>query len=111
MNGPQGGLDNQILSKLENIVGRANMITQREQMANYAVDEMPDAKPMFPQVVVKPVDASSVARIMKLAYENNIPVTPRGAGTGLNAGAVAIHGGIMLSLEHMNKVMEIDREN
>jgi glycolate oxidase len=57
------------------------------------------------------VSTEQVSEIMRLAYEHNIPVTPRGGGTCLSAGAVPIHGGIVLSLEKMNKIREIDKDN
>ena len=111
MSEPIDKLADETVKKLETIVGRANIITREDLMANYAVDEMPNAKPQFPQVVVKPADAVSVARVLKLANAQGIPVVARGAGTGLNAGAIATHGGIVLSLERMTRILEIDREN
>jgi glycolate oxidase len=65
----------------------------------------------MPDVVVKPRTAEEISEILKLANLNKIPVTPRGAGTGLSGGAVPIYGGILLSLERMNSILEIDREN
>jgi glycolate oxidase len=65
----------------------------------------------MPEVVVEVLSTEEVSLIMKYAYENNIPVTPRGSGTGLCGGAVAINGGILLSLAKMNKIIEIDEEN
>ena len=78
---------------------------------NYSRDETPKPKPFLPEVVVKPEDTASVAGILKLASERNIPVTPRGGGTGLSGGAVPVYGGIVLSLERMNRILEIDRDN
>jgi glycolate oxidase len=62
-------------------------------------------------VVVKPIDAEEMSAIMRLANHERIPVTPRGAGSGLSGGAVPAHGGIVLSVERMNRILEIDREN
>jgi glycolate oxidase len=61
--------------------------------------------------VVKPESAAEIATIMRLANEERIPVTPRGAGSGLSGGAVPVYGGILLSLERMNRILEIDRDN
>jgi glycolate oxidase len=61
--------------------------------------------------VVKPEDTASIAGILKLASGKNIPVTPRGGGTGISGGAIPIYGGIVLSLEKMNKILEIDGDN
>ena len=65
----------------------------------------------MPDVVVKPESAQQIADIVKLANEKKIPVTPRGAGSGLSGGAVPIYGGILLSVERMNRILEIDTEN
>ena len=61
--------------------------------------------------VVWPTSTEEVSAVVKYAYENNIPVTPRGQGTGLVGGSVSLYGGIMLDMTAMNKILEIDREN
>ncbi len=98
------------IALLAEIVGDKNILTGDEGK-DYSWDESPRAKPVLPEVVVKPSDADSVAKILKLANEKNIPVTPRGGGTGLSGGGVPIHGGIVLSLERMNRILEIDERN
>jgi len=60
---------------------------------------------------VKPGSTAEVSQIMQLASRENIPVTPRGAGTGLSGGAVPVYGGILLSVENMNRILEIDLDN
>ena len=65
----------------------------------------------YPEVVLKIKETREVSEVMKYANENNIPVTPRGTGTGLVGAAVPIHGGILLDLSTMNKIVEIDEEN
>jgi glycolate oxidase len=65
----------------------------------------------YPEVMVEAVSTEEVSQIMKYAYDNNIPVTPRGQGTGLVGASVAIHGGIMLNMSKMNKILELDEEN
>jgi glycolate oxidase len=64
-----------------------------------------------PEVVVKPANAEEISKIFRLANEHLIPVTPRGGGTGLSGGALAVHGGICLSMVRMNKILEIDEKN
>jgi glycolate oxidase len=78
---------------------------------DFTHDEMAEYGKFAPEVVVEALSTEEVAAIMKYAYENNIPVTPRGSGTGLCGGAVAIHGGILLSLAKMNRILEIDEDN
>ena len=91
---------------LTDIVGYKNVLTG-DGRENYSQDETYKSKPVLPEVVVKPGDAVSVAKILKLASNRNMPVTPRGGGTGLSGGAVPIYGGIVLSLERMNNLEEL----
>jgi glycolate oxidase len=72
---------------------------------------MPLSEPHAPQVIVKPVDTAAVAALMRFAAERKVPVVPRGAGTGLSGGCVPLYGGVVLSLERMDRIVEIDREN
>jgi glycolate oxidase len=81
-----------------------------ESLERYASDETEDLF-FLPDLVVTPKSTEEVAAILKLAHEHGIPVTPRGAGTGLSGGALPVHGGIVLSLEKMNRIMEIDEKN
>lgn len=78
---------------------------------DYTRDEMPEYGKYMPEVVIEALNTREVSEIMKYAYKNNIPVTPRGSGTGLCGGAVAVHGGIVLSLAKMNRILEFDEEN
>lgn len=102
----------EIVEQLRKIVGPGGVITDTEKMAPYAHDEVSEeVYTRMPDVVVKPENADQVSAILRLANRERIPVTPRGAGTGLSAGCVPVYGGIVLSLERMNRVLEIDREN
>lgn len=78
---------------------------------DYAKDEMPIYGTKMPEVVVQPRSTQEVADIMKICYENNIPVTPRGAGTGLVGGAVPLYGGVLIDISKMNKIKGYDMEN
>ncbi|MBI4296153.1 MAG: FAD-binding protein [Chloroflexi bacterium] len=106
-----GRLTRQDIEELKTLVGRDNILTEKQQMQDYARDEMPFAAPHAPRIVVRPVDAASLARLLAFANGKEIPVTPRGAGTGVSGGCTPIHGGIVLSLERMNRILEIDAEN
>jgi glycolate oxidase len=112
MKGPSqyGSVSDDVLASLTEIVGDKNVLTGDER-ENYARDETPRITPVLPEVVVRPEDAGSVAKILKLANDKLIPVTPRGSGTGISGGAVPTHGGIVLSMENMNRILEIDRDN
>jgi len=64
-----------------------------------------------PSAVIWPEHTEDVVRIMKYAYEKGVPVVPRGAGTGMTGGVIPASGAIMLSLEKMNRILEVDSEN
>ncbi|MEM2947587.1 MAG: FAD-binding oxidoreductase [Candidatus Bathyarchaeia archaeon] len=104
-------MDKEVLDKLKEIVGDDNVFAGSSLNEEYAHDESLTVKGVLPEVVVKPRCVEEVVRILRLANEKLIPVTPRGGGTGLSGGCVAHMGGILLSLERMNKIVEIDDEN
>jgi len=100
-----------LIQTLAQILGKKNVITDRDAMESYTGDESPTSTPHYPEVVVKPASTEEVSKVLALANAEDIPVTPRGAGTGVSGGAVPIHGGIVLSLERMNHIKEIDGDN
>jgi len=105
-------VDEKIIERLKNIVGERNVTMDPEKLEVYSHDE--EGQPRVeipPEVVVFPETTEQVSEIMKLANEELIPVTPRGAGTGLSGGAVPLYRGIVLSLEKMNKILELDERN
>jgi glycolate oxidase len=78
---------------------------------DYSHDEMPFYGKFIPEAVIEIADAKEAAAVMRYAYEHDIPVTPRGAGTGLCGGSVAVCGGIVMSMTGMNRILEIDENN
>ena len=104
-------LTEEIVKQLQSILGNKNVILDEEKMENYSHDETPEEYAHMPDVVITPTTAEQIAEVMKLANKNLIPVTPRGAGSGLSGGAIPSFGGILLSVEKMNKVLEIDYDN
>ena len=103
-----------IVEELRSIVGSDHVIDKKDQTEGYLTDET--AEPVMPKcctdvVVVKPEDAKETSNIMKYANENSVPVVIRGGGTGLCAGAVPIKPSIILSMERLNKILEVDEEN
>lgn len=102
-----------VVASLADICGREHVITGDEHtLRKYSHDQVPGEKyAHMPEVVVKPENTAQIAQIMRLANAERIPVTPRAAGSGLSGGAVPIYGGILLSVERMNRVLEIDRAN
>ncbi len=100
-----------VLKKLTTVVGEEDTITSKDELEKYSCDEMPIPKRFLPEVVVKPKNTLEVSKVLSLANKEKIPVTPRAGGTGLSGGAVPVYGGILLSLEKMNRVIEVDEEN
>lgn len=105
-------VDDGIRAKLEKIVGKGNLTQDSEKMVDYGHDEFSLAYiARMPDMVIKPKKTEEVAEIIRLANNEMIPVTPRGGATGLCGGCVPSFGGIVLSLENMNKILEIDLDN
>jgi glycolate oxidase len=100
----------EILLALKTIVGESYIFTDQETRNHYGHDETEDY--VFPpSVVVKPANSNEISEILKLANEYKIPTTPIGARTGLSGGALSIYQGIGLSMERLNKIIEIDEQN
>ena len=113
MTGPFEKVTPEIAAELRAVAGEKHIIfADQELLRNYSQDEVagPEYASM-PEVVVKPASAREISEIMKIANRHRVPVTPRGGGTGLSCGAVPCHGGIVLALERMNRILEIDRDN
>jgi len=100
----------EILEHLKTIVGEAYVLVDNEALDKYSHDETEDLK-FIPEVVVKPRTADEISSIFKLCNKNLIPLTPRGAGTGLSGGALPVEKGILLSMERFNTIIEIDERN
>lgn len=86
------------------------VFTDNESLYKYSKDETEDLS-LLPQLVLKPGNVDQVASIMSYCNEHKIPVTPRGAGTGLSGGALPLFGGVLLSMERFNQIIEIDERN
>jgi glycolate oxidase len=99
-----------IISQLHKIVGEKSVSNLAEDIEKHAIDESLEP-PHPPEIVVRPKNTEEVSAVLKLAYDNNIPVTPQGSRTGLSGGAHPIFGGIALSTERMNRIIEIDQDN
>jgi glycolate oxidase len=103
-------LSPEILQKLSEIVGEPYIFTDEETRNHYGHDETEDY--VFPpSVVLKPANAHEISAILKVANDYKIPTTPIGARTGLSGGALSVYQGIGLSMERLDKILEIDEQN
>ena len=98
------------IDQFKKITGDAYVVVDIESLNNYAHDETENLH-FLPDVVIKPRSAKEISGIMMICNEHKIPVTPRGAGTGLSGGALPHLGGVLLSMERMNSIVEIDERN
>ena len=100
----------EILAQIKSIVGAAYVFTDEESIEKYGRDET-EKLHYSPAVVVKPRKAEEISALMQLANKHLIPVTPRGAGTGLTGGALPHLGGLVIAMERFNSILEIDERN
>mgnify|MGYP004445249713 FL=1 len=108
-------ITDEIIASIEEKIGANNVCTEREKIETYSHDEVPQSaygdKIYAAELLVFPESTEDVSEIMKIAHKNKIPVTPRGAGTGLSGGALPAYGGIVMSFEKMNRILELDENN
>ena len=98
------------IEQFRRAAGADNVIINADVLADYSSDETEDIK-FLPEVVVKPDSSEQIAELLKICNAELIPVTPRGAGTGLSGGALPVCGGVVLSTEKLNRIIEIDEQN
>lgn len=102
----------EVVAELEAIVGPQSIHTDTERLESYSHDETTaEEYGQMPEVAVTPTTTEQVSEIVKLANRHRIPITPRGAGSGLSGGAIPTLGGIVVSVEKMNRILEIDYGN
>jgi len=100
----------ELLEQIKSIVGAEYVFTDAESFEKYGSDET-EKLHYNPAVVVKPRKTEEIAALMQLANKHLIPVTPRGAGTGLTGGALPHLGGLVIAMERFNQILEIDERN
>ena len=102
-------LDSRIIDQLRQIVGKDQVSTEKADLICYSYDAT--QQKFMPDVVVHPQSSEQISRIMRLANTEKVPVFPRGAGSGFTGGSLPTTGGIVLTTERMDKILEIDEEN
>ena len=103
-------LNESLLDQFRHIVGDAYVHVAEEALRQYGHDET-ETLLFLPDVVIKPESTEQISAIMRICHQHRIPVTPRGAGTGLAGGALPQYGGVLLSMERMNRILQIDERN
>jgi len=101
----------ELIDLLADIVTAEQVLTGDAIGEAYSHDEVLTVEPHAPDVVVRPESSEQVSQVLRLANDAGVPVTARGSGTGLSGACVPSRGGILLSLERMNRILEIDTEN
>lgn len=104
-----GVISEQFVTALEAAVGHGNVLTDSSSLEAYGTDGTKRGHPA--DVVVRPDGADQVSAVVRLCARHRVPITPRGAGSGYSGGAIPIRGGVLLSLERMNRILEIDEAN
>ena len=101
----------EIAAQLQAIVGAKRFFAGDAVKDDFSHDEMPIYGKYYPEVVCEAESTEEVSAILRVCYDNNIPVTPRGAGTGLVGGCVPLCGGVVLCTTRMNKILSYDMNN
>ncbi len=99
-----------IIEKLRAVVGSANVLSEPDELLVYECDGLPQHK-YRPRAVVFPSSTEETAAVMRVLAQAGVPFTPRGAGTGLSGGALALNQGVVIELARMRKVLTIDAAN
>jgi glycolate oxidase len=102
-------LSDSTFSKLQNIVGKTNCTRNREDLACYAYDAT--ARTYMPDAVLFPQNAQEISAVVNLANKDGFFVIPRGAGSGMTGGSLAVKGGVVLVMARMNRIVKIDKDN
>ncbi|MCL4545771.1 MAG: FAD-binding protein [Chloroflexi bacterium] len=102
-------MHNDLISQLQNIVGADGVVSHPAELLVYEYDGSLDRH--LPAAVVLPQTTQQVVDVVKLANRFDLPVVPRGSGTGLSGGAIAIKGGIVIATTRMNHILSIDYAN
>src|SRR2546425_6897016 len=99
-----------LIADLSAIVGRASVLAAPDELLVYECDGLPQHKHP-PRAVVFPESTEQVSEVLKLLAREHISFAPRGAGTGLSGGALAVDRGVVIELARMRKILNIDTEN
>lgn len=103
-------IQQQDVAFFRSILSEKYVLTDEENLGRCASDQTEDLC-YLPEVVLQPASAEEVSGIMKYCNEKKLPVTPRGAGTGLSGGALPVYGGVLLDMKRFNRILNVDKRN
>src|SRR2546429_2390932 len=110
LNPQQIQAEDALIDELREIVGEKNVLSERDELLVYECDGLPQHKHL-PRAVVFPNSTAQVSGVLALLAREQVPFTPRGAGTGLSGGALAMDQGVVIELARMRQILEIDPIN
>ncbi len=99
-----------LLEELRDRIGAPWVLTDPEDLLVYESDALPAYREL-PRAAVFPADTDEVAAVLEALHRHRIPFVPRGAGTGLSGGALALHGAVLVVTSRMDRILSVDREN
>ena len=99
----------EVIKEIKKILGNENVLETPEDRLTHSYDA--SRQSAEPDLVVKPGTAEEISALLKLASEHNIPMVPRGAGSGLTGGSVPVKGGIVVDLARMDRIISISQED
>jgi glycolate oxidase len=102
-------LPGSVSKKLKKILGTDGIKTNKEELVLYSYDAT--GKSFLPDAVIFPTSEDQISQVLKFANQENLYLTPRGSGSGMTGGSVPVYGGIVMVLNHMDKIIKLDRDN
>ncbi|MGB9593709.1 MAG: FAD-binding oxidoreductase, partial [Anaerolineae bacterium] len=102
-------IEPRVVKELQAAVGKEHVLSSPEDLIAYSYDSTFEEH--RPDIIVSPANTEEVSQVMRIAYRENIPIVPRGMGSGLAAASIPYSGGMVLNLTRLNRILEIDQEN
>ncbi|HPS59508.1 MAG TPA: FAD-binding protein, partial [Spirochaetota bacterium] len=104
-------MNKNVINELVSLLGKENVLTDKEDKINYSYDATADMPSREPDVIVTPSKKEEIVSLVKLASKHKIPLVTRGSGTNLSGGTIPVDGGIVLSMLKFDKILEVDPAN
>lgn len=104
-------ISNSVIKELQQVLGKENVLVEKEELYCYSYDATALDEICMPAAVVLPASTQEVQAVMKIAYQNGIPVTSRGAATNLSGGCVPVEGGLVIHFSRLDNIVSVDKEN